>query len=74
MMTCGKCHDTNGPFIADVKSGECLCEDCYIFKEIVSKCAVLIKTKARTKDTISMTAVTLMDSIETAVFDELGIR
>jgi len=74
MMQCAKCHNTNGPFICDVDTGKCLCEDCYMFEEIVEKCVNLIKIKARGNDTLSLTAVATMDSIETAVFDELGIR
>jgi hypothetical protein len=43
-------------------------------EETVDKCVKLIKIKARGNDTLSLTAVAAMDSIETAVFDELGIR
>lgn len=74
MMQCGKCHDTEGPFICDVKSGKCRCESCYMFDVAVSDIVKLIKYKSREKDTLSMTAVTLIDSIETSVFDELGIN
>lgn len=73
MMQCAKCHDTNGPFICDVDTGKCLCEDCYIFEEVVKKAVLLIKLSS-SKDNLSMKAVATMDSIETAVFDELGIR
>lgn len=73
MMQCTKCHDTNGPFIADVNTGRCLCEDCYMFEDIVKKIATYIKLTSNKKN-ISMKAVATMDSIETAVFDELEIR
>ena len=71
---CSKCHDTEGPFIVDTKIGKVLCDDCYTFNEIADKCAELIRSKSRVKDTLSMTAVTLMDSLEVAVFDELGLN
>lgn len=74
MMMCSKCHDTEGPFIVDTKIGKVLCDDCYTFNEIADKCAELIRSKSRVKDTLSMTAVTLMDSLEVAVFDELGLN
>ena len=73
MMQCGKCNDTNGPFIADVNTGKCLCEDCYMFEDAVKRVADLIRYNSNKKN-INMKAVTIMDSIETAVFDELGIK
>lgn len=73
MMQCEKCHDVDGPFIADVKTGRCLCEGCYMFEDTVKRIADLIKYRSD-KNNLNMTAVTTMDSIETAVFDELGIR
>ncbi len=73
-MMCQKCHDTQGPFICDVNTGKCLCEDCYMFEDIVGKISAFIRHKARTSDVLSITAVSLMDSIETSVFDELGIK
>lgn len=73
-MTCNKCHDTEGPFIVDVKTGKCLCEGCYMLEEAVSNIVKLIKYKAATKNNINMTAVVTMDSIETLVFDELGLN
>ena len=74
MMTCGKCHDTEGPFICDVKTGKCRCESCYMLDNAVSDIVKLIKYKAGTKANINMTAVVTMDSIETLVFDELGLN
>lgn len=73
-MMCEKCHDVEGPFICNVQTNRCLCEDCYMFEDIVGKTATFIRRKSRVKETLSMTAVSLMDSIETAVFDELGIK
>ena len=74
MMMCSKCHDTEGPFIVDTKIGKVLCDDCYTFNEIADKCVELIRSKARVKNNLSMTAVTLMDSLEIAVFDKLEIN
>lgn len=71
MMTCGKCHDTEGPFICDVKTGKCRCEACYMLDIAVSDIVKLIKYKAGTKSNIKLTAIRLMDSIEELVFDEL---
>ena len=71
MMTCGKCHDTEGPFICDVKTGKCRCESCYMLDVAVSDIVKLIKYKAGTKSNIKLTAVGLMNTIETLVFDEL---
>lgn len=72
-MMCQKCHDTEGPFICDVHSGRCLCEGCYMFEDVVGKTAAFIRYKSSDSN-LSLKAVTLMDSIETAVFDELGIK
>lgn len=74
MMICSKCHDTEGPFIVDTKIEKVLCDDCYTFNELSEKCAELIRSKNRVKNNLSMTAVTLMDSLEVAVFDELGLN
>lgn len=74
MMTCEKCHDTDGPFICDVKTGKCLCESCYMLETAVSDIVKLIRYKAGTKTNLNMTAVVTMDSIETLVFDELGLK
>lgn len=73
MMQCSKCRSTDGPFIVEVDSRRCLCEDCYMYEEIVKKTVLLIKLRSN-KDNLSMKAVATMDSIETAVFDELEIR
>lgn len=73
-MMCNKCHDTQGPFICDVQSGRCLCESCYMLEEAVDKVVKLIRYKSSNKSTLNMTAVVTMDSIETLVFDELGIK
>lgn len=73
-MICNKCHDTQGPFICDVQSGRCLCESCYMLEEAVDKVVKLIRYKSSNKSTLNMTAVVTMDSIETLVFDELGIK
>lgn len=74
MMMCNKCKDSTGPFICEVKTGKCLCESCYMFDEAVKKCADLIKYRCNDKKNVNMIAVTLMDSIEVAVFDELGLN
>ena len=71
MMTCGKCHDVEGPFIVDVKSGKCRCEECYMLDVAVSDIVKLIKYKASTKYNIQLTAIGLMNTIEELVFDEL---
>ena len=73
---CVKCHDTEGPFIVDTKIGKVLCDDCYTFNKIADECAELIKIKScrSGKDRISMTAVTLMDALEIAVYDKLNIQ
>lgn len=75
-MHCEKCHDTEGPFIADIKSGKVLCEDCYIYNDIVDKCISLIQLKSgkTSKSNLNVKAVTMMDSIQTSVFDKLGIK
>lgn len=73
MMICGKCHDTQGPFICDVNTGKCRCEGCYMLDVAVADIVKLIKYKA-TKNNLSMVAVSTVDSIETLVFDELGIK
>lgn len=73
MMQCGKCHDTEGPFVCDVKTGKCLCEDCYTIERVAKIIADFIRCNSN-KDNLNMKAVATMDSIETAVFDELGIR
>lgn len=73
MMTCQKCHDTQGPFICDVKTDKCLCEPCYMLDTAVSDIVKLIKYKSNEKN-LNMTAVVTMDSIETLVFDELGLN
>jgi len=74
MMTCGKCHDTEGPFICDVKTGKCRCESCYMLDVAVADIVKLIKYKSSDKKNLSMTAVVTMDSIEALVFDELGLN
>ena len=74
MMTCEKCHDTEGPFICDLRTGKCLCESCYMLDMAVTHIVKLIKYKAGNKNNINMTAVVTMDSIETLVFDELGLN
>lgn len=73
-MMCQKCHDTDGPFIADVQTGKCLCESCYMLEEVVDKMVKLIRYRASNKDNLNMTAVVTMDSVELLVFDELGIK
>ena len=74
MMTCQKCNDTQGPFICDVKTGRCLCEGCYMLEMAVDHIVNLIKYKSSDKNSINMTAVVTMDSIETLVFDKLGLN
>ena len=74
MMTCGKCHDTEGPFICDVRTGKCRCEGCYMLDVAVSDIVKLIKYKSGTKYNIKLTAVGLMNTIETLVFDELNMK
>ncbi len=74
MMTCGKCHDTEGPFICDVNTGKCRCEACYMLDVAVADIVKLIKYKNTDKKKLNMTAVVTMDSIETLVFDELGLN
>lgn len=73
-MTCQKCHDTQGPFICDVNTGKCLCEPCYMLDTAVADVVKLIKYKSESKNNLNMTAVVTMDSIETLVFDELGLN
>lgn len=73
MMTCGKCHDTEGPFICDTRTGKCRCEACYMLDEAVATIVKLIKYKSNEKN-LNMTAVVTMDSLETLVFDELGLN
>lgn len=72
-MTCGKCHDTQGPFICDTRSGKCRCENCYMLDVTVSDIVKYIKYNSD-KNNLNMKAVEIMDKIETLVFDELGIR
>lgn len=74
MMTCDKCHDIEGPFICDVKTGKCRCEGCYMLDVAVSDIVKLIKYRAVTKHNLSMTAVSTMDKLETLVFDELELN
>lgn len=74
MMTCGKCNDTQGPFICDTKTGKCRCESCYMLDVAVADVVKLIKYKSTNKKNLNMTAVTTMDVIETLVFDELGLN
>lgn len=73
MMMCQKCHDTEGPFIADVQTGKCRCEGCYMLDVAVADIVKLIKYKSK-KNNLSMVTVSTVDSIETLVFDELGIK
>lgn len=73
-MMCQKCHDTQGPFICDVQTGKCRCESCYMLDVAVADIVKLIRYKSSNKNTLNMTAVVTMDSIETLVFDELGIK
>lgn len=73
-MTCGKCHDTEGPFIVGVKSGKCRCEGCYMLDKVVADIVKLIKYKSGTKYNIKLTAVGLMNTIETLVYDELNTK
>lgn len=73
MMTCGKCHDTEGPFIVDVKSGKCRCEGCYMLDVAVSDAVKLIKYKSNKKN-LNIVSVITMECIKELVFDELGLN
>jgi hypothetical protein len=44
-----------------------------MFEEVVKKAADFIRYKSSDSN-LSLKAVTIMDSIETSVFDELGIK
>lgn len=73
-MTCGKCHDTEGPFICDVRTGKCRCEGCYMLDVAVADIVKLVKYKAGSKYNIRLTADSVMETIESLVFDEIGIN
>lgn len=73
MLMCVDCHTTEGPFICDTKIGRVLCEDCYMYNEVVDKCCQLIKTKSSVRNNLTMTAVTFMDKLSNSVFDKLEI-
>ena len=74
MMQCNRCHDTNGPFIVDIDKGKCLCEICYQFDAAVKEVVDYIKMKHGTRKIDPTDAVAYAESIESAVFDELGLR
>lgn len=72
-MTCGKCHDTEGPFICDVKTGKCRCEGCYMLDVAVADAVKLIKYKSNKKN-LNIVSVITMECIKELVFDELGLN
>lgn len=73
MMMCNKCHDTEGPFICDVRTGKCRCEECYMFDVAVANVVKYIKYKLpKKKDAYD--AMVLMHSIESAALNELNFR
>ena len=74
MMQCNDCHDTEGPFIIDTESGKCLCETCYQFNLAVKNVVDYIKMKHSPRPIDPIDAVAYAESIESAVFDELGLR
>lgn len=74
MMQCNSCKNVDGPFIVDVGTGLTLCEDCYEFKDVVDRFAALVKRRAKEKKLAVIDQVILIDSIEGAVLDELGLR
>ena len=46
-MQCFRCHDTNGPFIVDIKSNKCSCESCH-YLDLMSYYAKLYIDSDRT--------------------------
>lgn len=73
MMTCGKCHDTEGPFICDVRTGKCRCEGCYMLDVAVADAVKLIKYKSNKKN-LNIVSVITMECIKELVFDELNLN
>lgn len=74
MMQCNRCKDTNGPFIVDIDKGICLCETCYQFDTAVKEVVDYIKMKHGNRPINAQDAVAYTDAIESAVYDELGLR
>ena len=72
-MECANCGDREGPWVWCQGIG-CLCEDCYAYKEVCDKMVTLIKTHKRTKGKPALDVVAFVDSIENAVYDELGLQ
>ncbi len=74
MMQCNRCKDVDGPFIVDIDNGKCLCETCYQFDLAVKNVVDYVKMKHGTRKIDPSDAVAYAESIESAVFDELGLR
>lgn len=72
MIQCQKCGDLEGPFVFDPRHEKCRCESCYYFDMATYYSSMYIKSKVRKMN--ASDAVAHMDSIESSVFDELGLQ
>lgn len=72
-MECQNCGDRNGPWVY-VEGQGCLCEDCYGYKEVCDKMVTLIKHHKKCQSKNPLDIVAFVDSIENAVYDELGLQ
>ena len=74
MMSCNSCHDQDGPFIVDIQTNICLCEECYMYREAVNSIIKVVKSKQRSRKLDTGSIIAIIDSIESSVLDELGLR
>lgn len=73
MMQCQNCGDAQGPWVYTEGAG-ILCEDCYGYKEVCDKMVTLIRNHKKTKGKSELDIVAFVDSIESVVYDELGLK